>query len=442
MNLPAEQKTPRYVTCRCQHCDGHIEFDANEFAEENSIVPCPHCGLETKIFIPVIQTEKVPTELPSSVASPNAVRREGFFCGASEIQQERVGDGRLVTSAPDLTKDQIKSVGERPNDDMAVKLYQEGEQNMALSLDDARRYIADPRFKLMDPETGLRFTPATLESFIQKKLHKKKIESSKVEQGQQKKEYAPTTGQPMSQQDIRPATEKQLAYLNLFGFFSDRPLTIAEASALIEQFSEDPERQKIRDDNYVKKKLLEYEELNKNRAYYVRKDIEDAKRELEKAENDDISDAKMCVEDMRNARLDFWADTFEIPVNMQYGVYEQKAGFYFAHGYRFKVPTPEQIQIILDVLDADSATWDKDMPEYFYQKLENNFPQLLRKNIDLEALEVEREDSKEFLENLRRVDQESIIKISALRSSSSPPARPAVAARPQYPDDNGKGSVL
>jgi len=23
----AEQKTPRYVTCRSQHCDGHIEFD-------------------------------------------------------------------------------------------------------------------------------------------------------------------------------------------------------------------------------------------------------------------------------------------------------------------------------------------------------------------------------------------------------------------------------
>jgi hypothetical protein len=54
MNQPAEQKPPRYVTCHCQFCDGHIEFDANEFAEENSIVPCPHCGLETKIFIPVL----------------------------------------------------------------------------------------------------------------------------------------------------------------------------------------------------------------------------------------------------------------------------------------------------------------------------------------------------------------------------------------------------
>ena len=51
-NLPAEQKPPRYVTCRCQHCDGHIEFNANELVEENSVVPCPHCGLETILFLP------------------------------------------------------------------------------------------------------------------------------------------------------------------------------------------------------------------------------------------------------------------------------------------------------------------------------------------------------------------------------------------------------
>jgi hypothetical protein len=44
--------TPQYVTCRCQHCDCGIEFDATQLAEENSIVPCPHCGLETKISIP------------------------------------------------------------------------------------------------------------------------------------------------------------------------------------------------------------------------------------------------------------------------------------------------------------------------------------------------------------------------------------------------------
>ena len=181
MSQPSSQPAPRYVVCNCRHCDSRIEFDANEFAEENSIVPCPHCGLETKIFIPILQAEKVPTELPSSVASPNAVRREGFFCGTSEILQERVGGEHPAASAPDLTEDQIRSVGKRQNDDMAVTLYHEGDQDMAMNLDDARRYIADPRFKLMNPETGVRFTPATLEAFIKAKQLQKKIENSKVE---------------------------------------------------------------------------------------------------------------------------------------------------------------------------------------------------------------------------------------------------------------------
>jgi hypothetical protein len=38
--------------CNCQHCAGGIEFEADELAEENSITPCPHCGAETKLFIP------------------------------------------------------------------------------------------------------------------------------------------------------------------------------------------------------------------------------------------------------------------------------------------------------------------------------------------------------------------------------------------------------
>lgn len=75
MNEQANPPTPRYVVCRCQHCDGHIEFDANELTEENSIVPCPHCGLETKITIPTvepsIQEPDAPTISPAS--SPQIV---------------------------------------------------------------------------------------------------------------------------------------------------------------------------------------------------------------------------------------------------------------------------------------------------------------------------------------------------------------------------------
>jgi hypothetical protein len=41
------------VTCPCQHCSGKIEFDANQLdPAENTTVPCPHCEMETIIFVP------------------------------------------------------------------------------------------------------------------------------------------------------------------------------------------------------------------------------------------------------------------------------------------------------------------------------------------------------------------------------------------------------
>ena len=58
MNEPDAQTAPNYVTCPCQHCSGKIEFDANQLdSAENTTVPCPHCGLETIIFVP---EQKVP----------------------------------------------------------------------------------------------------------------------------------------------------------------------------------------------------------------------------------------------------------------------------------------------------------------------------------------------------------------------------------------------
>jgi hypothetical protein len=67
MSQPSDQPQPHYVIGHCQHCDGHIEFDANQLAEENTVAPCPHCGQETKLSVPV---ETLPAE-----------RRKGFFGG-------------------------------------------------------------------------------------------------------------------------------------------------------------------------------------------------------------------------------------------------------------------------------------------------------------------------------------------------------------------------
>ena len=58
MNQSDAPPVPNYVTCPCQYCSGKIEFDANQLdVAENTTVPCPHCGLETMIFVP---EQKVP----------------------------------------------------------------------------------------------------------------------------------------------------------------------------------------------------------------------------------------------------------------------------------------------------------------------------------------------------------------------------------------------
>ena len=38
------------ATCPCQLCNGHIEFDPSLF-QTGTIVTCPHCGVETRLFI-------------------------------------------------------------------------------------------------------------------------------------------------------------------------------------------------------------------------------------------------------------------------------------------------------------------------------------------------------------------------------------------------------
>jgi Holliday junction DNA helicase RuvB len=61
---------PRYVTCPCQHCSGHIEFDASGFAkDETRAAECPHCHKETSIFV---EREKPVTTLNSPTPEPES----------------------------------------------------------------------------------------------------------------------------------------------------------------------------------------------------------------------------------------------------------------------------------------------------------------------------------------------------------------------------------
>jgi hypothetical protein len=76
MSQPNEP--PRYVTCRCQYCDKGIEFDANQLDVSGAAgdvligqtITCPHCGLDTILFVPNDQRKINPQ--PAKSAPPPA----------------------------------------------------------------------------------------------------------------------------------------------------------------------------------------------------------------------------------------------------------------------------------------------------------------------------------------------------------------------------------
>jgi hypothetical protein len=43
---------PSLVTCPCQNCNGKLEFDPATLSDENKKITCPHCSLETILFVP------------------------------------------------------------------------------------------------------------------------------------------------------------------------------------------------------------------------------------------------------------------------------------------------------------------------------------------------------------------------------------------------------
>jgi hypothetical protein len=45
------------VKCSCQHCNGHIEFESEGF-QPGTRLECPHCKMETPLFIPNTMTAK------------------------------------------------------------------------------------------------------------------------------------------------------------------------------------------------------------------------------------------------------------------------------------------------------------------------------------------------------------------------------------------------
>ncbi|MDR3460104.1 MAG: hypothetical protein P4N60_21975 [Verrucomicrobiae bacterium] len=71
------EKQPQHVICRCQHCNGGIEFDATGLDKAGTLsTECPHCKLETPLYVPppaVMPEKSQKTSLRQKLASPKTV---------------------------------------------------------------------------------------------------------------------------------------------------------------------------------------------------------------------------------------------------------------------------------------------------------------------------------------------------------------------------------
>lgn len=61
---------PFDVTCKCNFCNGHIQFNPADFVE-GMTVQCPHCSMETILALPIppVVSRPAPT-VPPAVALP------------------------------------------------------------------------------------------------------------------------------------------------------------------------------------------------------------------------------------------------------------------------------------------------------------------------------------------------------------------------------------
>jgi len=79
-------------------------------------------------------------------------------------------------------------------------------------------------------------------------------------------------------------------------------------------------------------------------------------------------------------RLEFWTDTCREVTEMRIRT-PQVLELYQKQGCCFLAPTHDQVRVVLNALDAAMKGWEEQHPELFYQALELNFPELVRRRV-------------------------------------------------------------
>jgi hypothetical protein len=84
------------VTCCCNTCDGQFQFDKQGAGER---VQCPHCGMETQLYIPDVPVGAVVQPPPSSPAAlPPVIPKVAVWFGTAASSVEiRLTSGAALT---------------------------------------------------------------------------------------------------------------------------------------------------------------------------------------------------------------------------------------------------------------------------------------------------------------------------------------------------------
>jgi hypothetical protein len=90
MNSTDDKLESNLTVCRCRHCDGGIEFDARQVGET---VACPHCELETLLFVP--SADQKPPVIVSPSQLPSVTQPVWFGSEASTIEI-RLSSGAIL----------------------------------------------------------------------------------------------------------------------------------------------------------------------------------------------------------------------------------------------------------------------------------------------------------------------------------------------------------
>jgi len=221
MSQPSEQPEPRYVICHCKHCDGHIEFDANELTEENWTVSCPFCGSETQLHVPSAEKATQPATareepLPNRSKSVKVIRGKRVSLTPSQCASSKGQE--LLALLSEITRDGLVS--------------KEGVQRLNTWLEGkSESDIPAIRFLSNIPERFGELTTAKAFEvhFAIERVLPKAIREEVKEKRQEAWLHSP----------LKPkATEAQLDYIRDLGGKPPPGLNIAEASLLIEELLE------------------------------------------------------------------------------------------------------------------------------------------------------------------------------------------------------------